>query len=325
MSASDRGLRCWTLPLAALVAGLAQPDAALARNILITNDDGLTSNVRALHKALKDQGHDVIVVVPCQQQSGMGGAIFAMKPLGPLTSDCLNGAASAGDPGAGPMTRPGFQEDHHYVEGTPVMATLYGLDVVAKARWNKAPDLVISGPNIGRNVGGIVVSSGTVSNVQYALIRGIPAIALSAGANTESGHDLDNPQSEVVADRVLELIEQLEGAARSGRLLPAGTALNVNFPDFPAQAPWKLSRIGNSMAYAVEFVPEMQVARGTGDQALPGLLFRILAEGEAPQQVTDEAFTTRSYIAISVMQLAYDAHPNLRSRATKRFRRLLTR
>ncbi len=313
------------LLLWAMLAGLTQPSIALGRNILITNDDGLSSNVVALHEALKAQGHDVIVVVPCQQQSGMGGALYAMKPLGPLTADCLNAAARAGDPGAGVMTRPEIGPDFHYVDGTPVMATLYGLDVAARTRWSKAPDLVISGPNIGRNVGGIVVSSGTVSNVQYALMRGIPAIAVSAGAGTQRGKDLANPSSTQVAARMLELVAILETSADAGPLLPAGTALNINFPDALDQARWKLSRIGTTSSYDVRFVTDLQASTKAGGPALPGLQFRVMTEGEAPRQDKDEATIARSDIAISVMQLAYDAPPKLRSRTLKRFRNLLER
>jgi broad specificity polyphosphatase/5'/3'-nucleotidase SurE len=41
----------------------------------------------------------------------------------------------------------------HYVNGSPVMACLYGLDVVAQRKWKAAPDLVVSGPNEGNNTG----------------------------------------------------------------------------------------------------------------------------------------------------------------------------
>ena len=67
-------MRHITATIAAILA-LATPMAAEARNIVITNDDGLTSNVVALYKALKADGHDVIVSVPCQNQSGMGAAL----------------------------------------------------------------------------------------------------------------------------------------------------------------------------------------------------------------------------------------------------------
>lgn len=310
---------------AAVVSGLGPGSLAQARNILITNDDGLTSNVKYLHDALKAVGHDVIVAVPCQQQSGMGGALHIMKPLGPLATDCLNGAARRGDPGAGPISRSDLGPDYHYVDGTPVMAMLYGIDVASQTRWGKAPDLVISGPNIGRNVGGIVVSSGTVSNVQYAMMRGIPAIALSAGTATESGPDLVNPPSEVIARRTMQLMSRLEASANGGPLLPVATALNVNFPDDALQAPWKLSRIGTAMAYDVRFVSDLRPKPAREGQPLPGLTFRILPAEKAGPGAGDEAAVASAAISISVMQLAYDAPKPLRSRAVQRFKRLLSR
>ncbi|MDU9020711.1 MAG: 5'/3'-nucleotidase SurE, partial [Acinetobacter baumannii] len=48
---------------------------AFALNILLVNDDGLTSNIKALYDELKANGHNVLVSVPCSPQSGRGGAI----------------------------------------------------------------------------------------------------------------------------------------------------------------------------------------------------------------------------------------------------------
>ena len=177
-----------SIAAAALVAA-ASP--AFALNILVSNDDGLTSNTKALYETLKAAGHDVIVSVPCTGQSGRGAGIvmYSTNTIVPdndktqieAEGGCHNGAAPTGAPAVGKFTKPGFTGgDYYYVHGTPVMATMYGLDVVAAQRWGKAPDLLLSGPNIGRNAGPIVVSSGTVSNAQYAMMRGIPAIALSA-------------------------------------------------------------------------------------------------------------------------------------------------
>lgn len=299
--------------LASLAAAaiLASFSPASARNIVIGNDDGLTANVKALYEALKAEGHDVIVAVPCSQQSGMGGALKILKPLGPLAMDCVAGAAKAGDPGAGRMTRAGLGDDFYYVDGTPVMAMLYGVDVVANDRWGKAPDLVLSGPNIGQNSGAIVVSSGTVSVAQYAMMRGIPAIALSAGENSASGADLVNPLSVVVATRSLELIDKLEEAAHGGALLPARTGLNVNFPDAPEFAAWKPARIGSYMKYDLKFVADLPVSMGkspAGKEApLPGLFARISEQAPVAGEENDEAAVAMKDIAVSVMQVAYDA------------------
>jgi 5'-nucleotidase len=59
--------------IAAILLAFASP--ALALNIVVSNDDGLTSNLVALYTALKSAGHDVIVSVPCTGQSGRGAAI----------------------------------------------------------------------------------------------------------------------------------------------------------------------------------------------------------------------------------------------------------
>lgn len=315
-----------------LIAGaalLALATPASAHNIVIANDDGLTANVKALYEALKAEGHDVVVSVPCSQQSGMGGALKIMKPLGPLTADCVNGAARTGDPGAGPMTRPGLGDDFFYVDGTPVMAMLYGIDIVGQQRWGKAPDLVLSGPNIGQNVGHIVVSSGTVSNAQYAMMRGIPAIAISAGENTASDAQLANPLSAMVAARSLELIAALEAQAHGRALLPAGSGLNVNFPDRLDGARWTMARIGHFNKYRLRFVPDLQAARGKpvpGQEGkLPGLFFTLSDDAPAATERGDETAVARTDIAVSVLQIAYDAPPSERRSVGRRLNRLLRR
>lgn len=284
-----------------------------ARNIVISNDDGLTSNVKALYEGLKAEGHDVIVSVPCSNQSGMGGAIQFARPLGVLTKECRNDAAQVGDPGAGPMTRSGFAQDFFYVDGTPVMSLLYGLDVVAAERWGKAPDLVLSGPNEGQNIGSVVVSSGTVSNVQYAAGRSIPALALSASANTADDAGLANGGSRAVAKLVVDLVRALDEKSGGGALLPAGVALNVNFPNELDHAGWKLSRIGTYEAMRVSFAADRARARnpveGLGDLHGPGILIESNTDEPARDQQDDEAAVVRKDIAVSILQSGYDAPP----------------
>lgn len=303
----------------AALALLAQPGIASAKNIVLTNDDGLTSNVLALYKALKEDGHDVIVSVPCQNQSGMGAAIIVGRPLTPLKQACLAGAAEAGAPAAGPMTRKGLPEgDFFYVDGTPVMSMLYGVDVLGQERWGAAPDLVLSGPNEGQNVGAIVLSSGTVSNAQYAAVRGLPAIALSAGARTVDEEGLAHPDSARVAELSSDLVEALAERAGEGPLLPQGIALNVNFPDTLGNADWQLSRIGTYNAYDMAFAQDMAASaspvmkamaaeRGMKIPSLPGLSFGMNAAEPTADQSRDESVVYRGAIAVSPMQAGYEA------------------
>jgi 5'/3'-nucleotidase SurE len=226
--------------------------------IVISNDDGLTSNILALYNALKAAGHDVIVSVPCQNQSGTGTSLNQGLPAPTLAQACRCGSAAAGAPSAGPMQREGIGAgDFFYVEGTPVMAVLYGIDVLAQGRWGKPPDLVLSGPNEGQNVGSIIVNSGTVSVVQMALARGIAAIALSAGANSADDATLANPLSKLIATLSVQLVRSLLAHAGQGKILPAGLGLNVNFPDNPEGAAWKAAVVGSYSAYDFVFVPDI--------------------------------------------------------------------
>ena len=309
-----------------LVAIAIASSPAQAENILITNDDGLTSNLKALYTALKAQGHDVIVSVPCQGQSGMGAAIKFMRPLGPLVTNCLNDAAKAGDPGVGPMTRAGFETDFHYVDGTPVMATLYGLDVLAQTRWGKMPDLVISGPNEGRNVGTMIVSSGTVSNVQYSTARGVPSIAVSAGTNSVDNAKLANPNSALVAERTAELVGKLFANKAKSALLPTGIALNINLPDDVAKAKWKATRIGSYEIYDIRFTADMgkseaAAAFGLGGVHKPGMVLGFNKTPPRADQSDDEAGVSLTHISISAVQIGYE--PGARQNPDKWLRRLI--
>ncbi|MDP3676020.1 MAG: 5'/3'-nucleotidase SurE [Novosphingobium sp.] len=315
------------LLLAALLSLLPQP--ALALNIVLTNDDGLTSNVKALYDALKAEGHDVVVSVPCVNQSGMGAAIKFLEPLTPLTSACRNGAARVGDPGAGPMTKPGFSSDFYYVNGTPVMAALYGIDVPAVARWGKAPDLLLSGPNEGQNVGFIVISSGTVSNAQYGAIRGIPSVALSAGVDTVDNVNLSNPKSAKIAQLTVRLIGWLRSMAGASALLPPGMALNVNFPDVLDGANWRSSRIGDYSKYKVRFTEHLPLPPGARDLrgcgcSYPGVTIEANPEPNSEKQSQDESVVYRSDIAVTAMQVGYDHRPAGQDWLRSRIKRLTT-
>ncbi|MCB1755115.1 MAG: 5'/3'-nucleotidase SurE [Gammaproteobacteria bacterium] len=301
-----------------LLAGMSSQASAL--NILLTNDDGLTSNVKALYTALKAEGHNVVVSVPCMGQSGMGAAVKFFTPLTPLTEACLNNAAQAGDPGAGAMTKTdaGFDySDFSYVYGTPVMATAYGLDIAGPKKWGGEPDLVLSGPNEGQNVGAIVVSSGTVSNVQFAAGRGYAAVALSAGADSageedEAGNHADNPQSGIIAGLSIKLVQELESKADNGPLLPDGLALNVNFPDEPAaDTPFAFSEIGDYNLYQLKFIEDLSqdpVAQsyGLGDYPYPGMSIGFNSEAPTAEQADDESAVYQSRVAVTAMQVAYD-------------------
>lgn len=287
-------------------------NSAHALNIVVSNDDGLTSNVKALYSSLKAAGHDVIVSVPCTQQSGRGGGVvmYSTTTINALadtdiTKDngCRNGAAAIGDPSAGPMKKADFTNgDWHYAHGTPVMALMYGLDVPAMARWNQSPDLVISGPNEGFNLGSLNITSGTVGISQFALIRGIPAIAISASSKTVDDAALANPKSEIAAALASLLVKALSDQAKTGKLLPAGMALNVNIPDSASVTmPFAFSKQGSFDLYEIGFTSKAPFNYRLVRQSNP-------ATAEAHQK-EDESVVVSDKISVSAMQMAYEARP----------------
>lgn len=300
------------LSLAACAVALSLPLSSQALNILLTNDDGLTANTRALQAALVAAGHDVVVSVPCQNQSGKGASVSFLTPITPLAKACRNNAATAGAPGIGPIAS---QANAHYVDGTPVMATMYGLDVLAPQRWGRAPDLVVSGPNEGQNIGSIVISSGTVSNAQFALGRGIPAIAVSADTDTTGNEAL----AAEVATLTVKVIKGLSEHKVGKALLPDGLGLNMNFPKFAAGAsaalPWKVSRFGNFNSYDVRFVTDLSqdpvaAAVGLGSVRLPGVTIATRTAADATRETdprSEALLSLRGHVTLTPMQTGYEA------------------
>lgn len=244
-----------------LVTTISAPSWAL--NIVLSNDDGFESaNIRALYAELKAAGHDVVLSAPTQNNSGKGGAMDFLHPMKPLTTNTRYDTVKAGAPGAGADPQ---DPDIFYVDGTPVMAMLYGIDVVATQRWKAPPDLVISGPNEGANTGAIVATSGTFNNAVFAVNRGIPAIAVSyAGLGGRSYTKLSDGAPEYrVAKLVVKLVAQLVANRSSdGRLLPPGIGLNVNIPVLPHDATmepaFKFARLGLATDYRPVFYSKME-------------------------------------------------------------------
>ena len=262
---------------------LVSASPAFALNILLGNDDGFeTANIRALYLKLRAAGHSVIVSAPTQNQSGQGGRIEFLRPITPLTAATRYGTVAAGSPGLG---RDPQDANINYVDGSPVMALLYGLDVLAPRVCGRAPDLIISGPNEGANTGAVTVSSGTVSNAVYGVNRGIPSIAVSYGDTTSRSYttlpsDLNASDAAYrVANLVVTLVANLDRArAQSGALLPFGTGLNVNIPAFTASCTPSVftpARIGIATDFTPVFYQDLStspLARSVGITVpLPGI------------------------------------------------------
>ena len=126
------------------------------KRILLTNDDGFdSSGLIALKDALKDIAH-VIVVAPSSEKSACGHGLTLTRPLSFVRLD----------------------DDFYKLEdGTPSDCVYLALNTLYKASCK--PDLVISGINLGSNMGEDITYSGTAAGAMEGCIQGVPSIAIS--------------------------------------------------------------------------------------------------------------------------------------------------
>ena len=125
--------------------------------ILLTNDDGYDSPAIA---ALIEELHSIATLylaTPEQQQSGTGHSITVFDPIKfrPRQREHVEAAWS--------------------MYGTPVDCVKIALTALLPVKV----DLVVSGINIGANLGNDVLYSGTVSAAAEAVVLGVPALAAS--------------------------------------------------------------------------------------------------------------------------------------------------
>ncbi|KAI1654804.1 sure-like protein [Daldinia decipiens] len=159
-------------------------------HILVTNDDGPPSPtsspyVHSLVRELQKRGHTVSVCLPHAQRSWIGKAHMIGQTVKPLyyrpsaTFDPLPSAASRAQGTV--YTRPSKdskEEEWILVDGTPASCAQIGLYHFFR---EKGPvDLVVSGPNYGRNTTAVfALSSGTLGGALEAAVCRRKAIALS--------------------------------------------------------------------------------------------------------------------------------------------------
>jgi 5'-nucleotidase len=183
--------------------------------ILIANDDGIFSpGLVALAEVAAKFG-EVLIMAPDVEQSAMGHAITIMRPLRYHKTRLS-----------------GFQAFR--VNGTPADCVAIGM-----FHWGK-PDLVLSGINLGSNLGNDIWSSGTVAAAKQATLLGVRGIAFSMPiSEDEPTYHLQQPY----VAQVLEL-------ARDTADFPMLT--NVNLPLNPTGIRWTHQSVRHYSGKVVE-------------------------------------------------------------------------
>ena len=172
------------------------------KKILITNDDGFDSPaLLALIKALKPFAN-IITVSPTLEKSACGHSLTLTKPLRFVE------------------LKPNF---YKLDDGTPTDCIFLALHKIYK---EEMPDLVISGINMGANMGEDITYSGTASGAMEAVLQGVPAIAISQDFSNDM-KEKSQWKYELAQKTIVELVQKIFDG--SFPLAPR-KFLNVNIP-----------------------------------------------------------------------------------------------
>jgi 5'-nucleotidase len=228
--------------------------------ILISNDDGVSApGLAALHAALADYS-ECVVIAPDQDKSGASSSLTLDRPLHPQTLG--NGFIS--------------------VNGTPTDCVHLGLNGLLE----RQPDMVVSGINLGANLGDDVLYSGTVAAALEGRFLQRPSFAFSL-----SSRQVDNLATAAHFARLLvEAHELLD--------LPPRTVLNVNIPNLPLEhvRGIQLTRLGHRARAAAPI--KVVDPRGRAG-------YWIAAAGDAEDggPGTDFHAVMQGYVSITPLQL----------------------
>ncbi|HUW63438.1 MAG TPA: 5'/3'-nucleotidase SurE [Spirochaetia bacterium] len=178
--------------------------------VLVANDDGIeAAGIVTLRRALEEMGWEVYVAAPDRERSAAGHGITVHRPL--RVREYVWGEKSRG----------------WAVDGTPADCVKLALE----AFLPQPPDLVISGINLGPNLGTDVLYSGTVSAAFEGMINGITAMAVSLATYRD-------PDFQPAAAFMREFLPRVQEMS-----LPACTMLNINVPPGQPQG-IKMTRLG---------------------------------------------------------------------------------
>lgn len=185
--------------------------------ILVTNDDGIhAEGLQVLERIAASLSKDVWVAAPEAEQSGAAHSLSLVNPVRVREISPRKFAVS----------------------GTPTDCVLLALcEIIRRKQGGKGRkiatphlpmqagvDLVLSGVNRGSNVGDDVTYSGTVAAAMEGTILGVPSIALSQLYDDRAKAPWSAAEHFAPA-----LIRDLLKVG-----WPAGTLININFPECPA-------------------------------------------------------------------------------------------
>ena len=236
--------------------------------ILLTNDDGVDSPLLADLATQLDALGDVDVIAPASDMTGVSRSLSLAGPVGVDEIRLPDGRFAFA------------------VGGTPVDCVRFG----ALGLAGGTPDLVISGPNRGLNLGDDVAYSGTVAAALEAALLELPAAALSQDGSPGGRFDVS-----ALGRFTLRLVPLLASGA-----LPPGVVINVNAPAGEVSGV-RIARLGRR-----RYRPELRPA---GEAEGGRRHYRLY--GNVPLRLEGEPGTDIAAVAdgcISVTPLRFDLY-----------------
>ncbi len=225
--------------------------------ILVTNDDGVYSPGIAALAGVAQRFGEVRVVAPDVEMSSASQSITASRPV-TCKRTMLDGL------------------DAWRVNGTPSDCVMLGVTL-----WEKV-DLVLSGINIGSNLGNAIWHSGTLAGAKQAALLGLRGIALSAPAT-----DQEQPDFAQLEPWVAIVLRALLDA-------PPLPLVNVNFPEgAPRGTRWTRQSMRH---YDGKIVP------GKDPMGRTHYWFTVVPV-EAVEERTDRRALERGYVSMTPLRL----------------------
>ncbi|MEJ7644180.1 MAG: 5'/3'-nucleotidase SurE [Chryseolinea sp.] len=225
-------------------------------NILITNDDGIYSPGLLSLANIASRFGNVRVVAPDVEQSSMGHAITGSRPLFYRKAPVNFGNIEA-----------------YKVNGTPADCVSLGIHL-------SKIDVVLSGINLGLNLGNSMWHSGTLAGAKQAVLLGVKGIALSTPAGD-------------VEPNFAELEKYVESTLSA--LLPGKEVnlINVNIPPNPKGIKWTRQSVRQ---YDGKVIP------GTDPKGRKHYWITVIPL-EAAEQGTDRWAVEGGYVSMTPLRL----------------------
>lgn len=241
----------------------------MTRRVLVTNDDGIDAvGLAALARAAESHDVDLVVAAPLTEASGSGASMVATEQQGRVVVQPRALPDLAGIPAYAVAASPGF------------IVTL-----AARGAFGDPPDVVLSGINLGANIGRAVLHSGTVGAALTASLNGCRAMAVSLDVGLPPHGDNHWATAQQIVSVLLPLV-----------LAPGEvTALNVNVPNRPAD-----ELAGVRQATLAEYgLVQMTVAE-VGDGFVRMSVFEDHAGRQDP--ACDQALLAEGHVTVTTLR-----------------------